>query len=195
MKVLISDLGGVLLHFSHARMCEQLANVCGFSTEQVRKMLFEENIGDHLERGILTTNELHALLCTLTRRPIELNKMLHAICDIFTPNEEMIPFLEDLKAKGVRLVLLSNTCEAHFTFAQKHFPFLKLFDSFILSYEIGARKPEEKIYRAALKEAQSPPEECFYIDDIPEYVAAAEALGIPSHTFRNLKELNYVQKI
>jgi putative hydrolase of the HAD superfamily len=59
---------------------------------------------------------------------------------------------------------------------------------------VGAIKPEEKIYRAALDAAQCPPQDCFYIDDIPAYVAAAQSMGIPSHTFTNLRELLNAQK-
>ena len=67
-----------------------------------------------------------------------------AFADIFTPNTELWPILEKLKAEGSRLVLISNTNECHFDYALSHFAVLKLFDHFILSYEVGACKPSPR---------------------------------------------------
>lgn len=194
LKTLISDLGNVLLFFSHERMCQQLATLSGLSLAAIKKMLFEERLGEQLEYGTLSSAGLHKLICAKSGNSIDFNEMLLAAADIFQVNEEMIPFLTTLKNQGKRLVLLSNTCEAHFTFAKERFPFLKLFDAYILSYELATRKPEEKIFRAALDAAGCAPEECLYIDDIPEYVEAATRLKIPSHTFKNLRELIDAQK-
>lgn len=193
MKVLISDLGGVLVHFSHNQMCKQVAEVYGISYEKVRSIFFEgkenEPLGIQLERGNLTTQELHTYLSTVALQSVDLDAFLQAACNIFTPNREMITLIESLKKKSIRLILLSNTSEAHFTFIKKHFPFISIFDAFVLSYEIKACKPEEKIYLAALEAAGYPAADCFYIDDIAEYVFAAELLGIPSHIFTKIDQL------
>ncbi len=188
MKTLISDLGGVLVDFSHQRMCEQIAKVCELSAESVMKILFEQrslqcSFGEQLERGDLTVEELHSYLSTFTRQSIDFQSLLYAACDIFSPNEGMINLLQQLKKRNVRLVLLSNTCEAHFEFVKNNFDFLNLFDAFILSYEIKARKPEKEIYLKALEAAQCSAAECLYIDDILEYVDAAKQIGIPSVRF------------
>lgn len=194
MKTLISDLGNVLLFFSHEKMCEQMATLCQMPSSEMKRILFEEDLGMRLERGTASSQQLHEHLCSYTGRKIDYHALMHAASDIFVPNEEMIPYLQDLKKKKTRLILLSNTSDAHFSFALHHFSFLKLFDAYVLSYVVGAIKPEEKIYQAALDAAQCPPQDCFYIDDVPAYVAAAQSMGIPSHTFTNLRELLNAQK-
>src|SRR5258708_1229372 len=107
---------------------------------------------------------------------------MYAAADIFSPNISLIKLLPQIKKKA-SLYLLSNTCEAHFQFIFKYHPFIHLFDGYILSYEAHARKPEVQIYDYALAKAKCKKEESFYVDDIEEYIHAANALGIEGHTY------------
>jgi HAD superfamily hydrolase (TIGR01509 family) len=66
---------------------------------------------------------------------------------------------------------------------------LDYFDSFILSFQEGVRKPDWKIYEKALHEANAVPEECIYIDDVEEFVQAAEAKGMKAIQFISTEDL------
>ncbi len=46
-----------------------------------------------------------------------------------------------------------------------------------LSYQLGAQKPNEKIYRGAAELASVPPQQILFIDDVADNVAAARNLG------------------
>ena len=80
---------------------------------------------------------------------------------------------------------LRNTNEAHFDYISKRYDFLSLFDAHLLSFRLKKVKPEKEIYEAAIMASKTPREHCFYIDDIPEYVAAAKALGLEGHVYQN----------
>jgi putative hydrolase of the HAD superfamily len=69
------------------------------------------------------------------------------------------------------------------------YPHLRHFHDLTLSYEVGALKPEEAIYRAALKQAGCKPEECFYTDDIPEFVEGGRRFGFDSVQFESREQL------
>jgi putative hydrolase of the HAD superfamily len=114
---------------------------------------------------------------------------MHAIGDIFEPNDPVISIALALKKNGCRLFLLSNTCEAHFTFASSQFTFLKFFDGYVLSYEVGACKPEKKIYEKALELAGCGKEECFYTDDILSYIEMARSLEIDAEQYKTPDDL------
>ena len=45
------------------------------------------------------------------------------------------------------------------------------------------------IYREAIARAQCLPQECFFTDDIPEYVAGAKLAGIDAVQFSNREQL------
>lgn len=96
--------------------------------------------------------------------------------EIFSPNEEVISLLSNLK-NNYKLYLLSNTNSIHQEYGWKNYDFLKYFDGLVLSHKVGAVKPEEKIYYAVEKVSGFPSEEHLFIDDISEYVLTAKRLG------------------
>jgi putative hydrolase of the HAD superfamily len=102
----------------------------------------------------------------------------------------MATLLRDLKNRGHRLLLLSNTNEFHFSFAKQHYPeMFHSFDDFVLSYEVGHAKPEPEIFHAALAKTKSPPSHCFYTDDIPAFIEAGTRVNIPSMLFTGIDPL------
>jgi len=67
--------------------------------------------------------------------------------------------------------------------------FLEHFDKLILSHEVGAIKPEEKIYRAVEEFTNEPSEKHIFIDDIAEYVEGAKKLGWKGIQFKSHEQL------
>jgi len=106
-----------------------------------------------------------------------------AYCDVFTPNKPVIDILRRAKS-SVRLVLLSNTDVLRFSFIQQRFPEVMIFDSLVLSYEVGLMKPQPQIYQLALQSAEAEPEETVFIDDLEENIRPAEALGMATILYR-----------
>ncbi|MDQ6728897.1 MAG: HAD family hydrolase, partial [Actinomycetota bacterium] len=51
------------------------------------------------------------------------------------------------------------------------------FDAFVVSSELGCNKPDARMYRTASDALGLQPAECFFVDDAPELVTAALALG------------------
>ncbi len=189
IKTIFFDLGGVLLNFSHDKMCKNIAKYCDLEDDLVQAHLFKKGLGEQYERGEIDSHTLYQHFCQLSGQNLDFSELMDAVSDIFSPKEEMEPVLKSLKKQNISLFLLSNTCEAHFNFAKKHFDFLQLFDGYILSYEAASRKPERSIYETALVLARAPKEECFYTDDVPEYVDAALSYGIDSHLFEHAEGL------
>ena len=67
--------------------------------------------------------------------------------DIYTPNEAMARTLQVLKARGLRLVLASNTNELHHDWFDRVFAeTLSVFDAHVLSYQVGSRKPDRQFF-------------------------------------------------
>jgi putative hydrolase of the HAD superfamily len=186
-RTIFFDLGNVLIFFSHQKMCEQAAKYAGLDLELVKRMMHEH--GDAHERGHHNSQKIYSDFCRLSQKELDFGTLMHAISDIFEPNAPVIEIAKALKEKGHRLFLLSNTFDAHFEFAFSQFPFLKIFDGYVLSYEVGARKPEKEIYEKALEIAGCGKQECFYTDDILDYIESARSLDIDAEQYRNPEEL------
>lgn len=181
------DLGNVLIFFDHQKMCRQIAEHSGLNLDSVQTLMHE--FGDAYERGAIDKNVVYDELCRRAQRKLHFDSLMHAVSDIFQPNEPVISIALELKSRGHRLFLLSNTCDAHFSFASSQFPFLKQFDGYVLSYEVGARKPEKKIYEKALEIAGCQNKECFYTDDVLSYIETARCLGIDAQQYTTPQEL------
>lgn len=183
IKALLFDLGNVLLYFSHDRMREQLARVTGLSVPEVRALLDEDRRQWRYEAGDVTTDEIHELFRGKARRPFERQDLLHAASDIFTAHAEMVPVLEQLKAKGYRLVIVSNTNEAHMDHAASRYECFRYFDEKIYSYAVKAMKPDPAFYEAAHRAAGCRKEECLFADDLAENVEGARRFGFRGVVF------------
>ena len=177
------DMGNVLVHFSHPRMCEQLAKVCGTDAEEIRSLLFDRGWENELERGEVTEPEFQRRLESHFDRSFDLAELIHAASDIFELNSSIVPILKSLRKQGKRLVLMSNTSVSHLEFVRREFEVLHDFDDFVLSYAVGAMKPEPAIYQAALAKILCPPERCFYTDDIVPYVEQGRRHGLQAEVF------------
>jgi putative hydrolase of the HAD superfamily len=109
------------------------------------------------------------------------------------PVPAMYDTIRALRAGGFGTALLSNSwgCDEY---PRADFP--GLFDTVVLSGEVGMRKPEEEIFRHAAQTLGLAPEECVFIDDMKANVAAAQACGMtgvlhtePAATAKALQDL------
>ena len=189
IRTFLFDLGNVLLYFSHERMCAQLGALCGRSAREMRGLLMDSGLHDEYERGRLSEAAFQQRLESLLQRDLELAALQRAGGDIFESNPSMLPVLDALRARGHRLVLLSNTNETHINWVRAHFDVLQRFDECVLSFRVGAIKPEPAIYEAALMAIQCEPGECFYTDDIPAYVDRGREFGLVAEVFTGAEDL------
>jgi putative hydrolase of the HAD superfamily len=91
------------------------------------------------------------------------------------PVPEMYDLMRTVRKAGLRTCLLSNSW-GRVDYPRDMFP--QLFDDWVISAEVGMRKPEERIFRHAAGLLGLPPEQCVFIDDIEANIDAATALGM-----------------
>ena len=86
--------------------------------------------------------------------------------------------VEALRDQGIVTVLVSN-CSYNTRAVVDHLSLDRLFDALILSFEVGAYKPQPAIYEAALRAAgDPPPNAAVFVDDQASYCDGARRLGI-----------------
>ena len=100
--------------------------------------------------------------------------------------EYRLKFIQKLsEEKDYKLILLSNTNDAHIDHIKKNVPFFEdfknCFDAFYLSQELGMRKPNSDIFEFVLNEHDLKAENCLFIDDTKENTDRASKLGF--HTW------------
>lgn len=105
----------------------------------------------------------------------------------FKLNTRVMNLVKRLK-KRYKIVLLSNDLPSHSKINLKRGDY-KIFDKVFLSSKIGLRKPDKRVYLYVLRKLKVKPEECVFIDDREENVAAAKKLGINTIQFKNVRSV------
>jgi putative hydrolase of the HAD superfamily len=187
-KAIIFDLGRVLVHFDFQRGYRALEGLCPYSAAEIPGRIFTTGLVNRFETGLIESQDFYAQFSEQLGLSIDYAHFRGIWTSIFT--EALLPesLLESLAAR-YRLVLLSNTNPIHFEMIRATFPHLRHFHQLVLSYEVKAMKPQPEIYRAAIEAAQCRAEECFYTDDIPEYVEGARKLGIDAVQFESREQI------
>lgn len=186
---LVFDLGKVIIDFDPMRAIRRLEGRTPYSTAELLARMKETDAVVRFESGALTSEHFYTEIAAHLKLGVSFVEFIPIWSDIFM--DELIldkPFFERLKPR-YRLVLLSNTNAMHAAFLRNRFPVLDVFDSQILSHEVGAMKPSDKIYNAATNAARTTPERMFYVDDIPAYVEAASRLGWVAVPFQGKERL------
>lgn len=90
-------------------------------------------------------------------------------------DEPMLAAVAAARAAGIRTGLLSNS------WGQSAYPrdrFAGLFDTLVISGEVGLRKPDPAIFLLGARHLGLSPPECVFVDDLDVNVAAAEKVGM-----------------
>jgi putative hydrolase of the HAD superfamily len=91
---------------------------------------------------------------------------------------DALPAVEALRAAGIPTALVSN-CSYNTRPVVERLRLHELFDAIVLSFEVGARKPQRAIYEAALGTVGDPePSATLFVDDQAAYCDGARGLGI-----------------
>ncbi len=182
IQALALDLGNVLVKVDHFRFCRRLAEAAGLTPEEVYARVFESNLEPGFDTGRLSPEDFHRRVQEDFGVALPFPRFCSWWNDIFDPMEGMAELVEQLAAR-YPLYLVSNTNALHFAYIRERYPLLEAFRDFILSFEVGSRKPEPAIYQALIRRTGLPPSQCLFVDDKPPFVAAAREQGLTAWRF------------
>jgi epoxide hydrolase-like predicted phosphatase len=173
---LIVDFGGVLTN----SIFETFSAFCaaeGLAPETLR----ERFAGDTTSRKLLEDFECGTLAQEEFERGfagvlgVEAEGLVDRIFAGMHPDEEMVSAVQAARAAGIRTGLLSNSWGTGWYDRAK---IRELFDGWVISGEVGIRKPEPRIYELAAGKIGLPPHQCVFVDDLPFNLKPARAMGM-----------------
>lgn len=189
VNALIFDMGGVVLFFDHMLTCRRLANLTNHTPAEVYNLIFKEELEQLYDEGKISTREFYRSVMQRLGLNIRFDRYREIWTNIFEENIQMTDLIRRLRKSNHLIYLLSNTNELHFEYVTSRFSIINEFDEYILSYEVGNRKPDISMFRAAMKKSGLPPNKHIYIDDIDEFVRAAQSIGMKGIAFRSTQQL------
>ena len=181
IKTIIFDWGGVLDNHSDD-FFNFLAIQLETSVEEIRN--HTTNYIESFQKGEIEEREIFE---KFLKSPLEKSMWKKAVQTTFKNRPAMWELISDLRKKGFKTALLSNTenpTVEHFIEQQ----YDKYFDTMIFSCHEGITKPSPEIYKIALEKTDSLPKETIFIDDLKENTDAAEKLGMKTVLFTSEQE-------
>lgn len=190
IKTVIFDLGKVIVPFDFQTAYQTLSSRYGLDIGEIPQKLAATDLFIRYESGQITTPDFVQEITSHLGFSASVPDFGEIWSSIFE-RQTLIPesLFITLKSNGYRLLLLSNTNDLHFEFIRKNYSALSHFDHYVLSHKVGAMKPSPAIYQEAILHSQCEPNECFYTDDIPQYVEGARKAGIDAVQFKNYEQL------
>jgi putative hydrolase of the HAD superfamily len=194
IKVILYDLGNVILPFNHYQIAEKLSRFCQQKEvgdpQRIFSYLFDlqKGIINDFEVGKVSPQEFFQSIKEDLGLSISFDEFIPIWDDIFSENVDVSQIILSQKGRW-RLGLLSNTDPLHFHFILSKFSIMRAFDRWILSYEVGFKKPAIEIFQTAIAWASVEPQKILFIDDLKKHVEAATALGMQGIHFISAKQL------
>ncbi|MCM3880190.1 MAG: HAD family phosphatase [Vicinamibacterales bacterium] len=177
VKLLLFDLGGVLVDWAGPRELGQYLRAPSTQDEVLRRWLACPHT-DALERGVLSPSEWAERFVDdwgVTLAPVEFLTVFQTWVRGVLPGAREL--LDSLRPR-FRLAALSNSNALHWDQTIRDLKILDLFEFAISSHQVGRCKPEPEIFETALERAALPADEIMFFDDLAANVEAARSLGI-----------------
>ncbi|MDP3790824.1 MAG: HAD hydrolase-like protein [Candidatus Omnitrophota bacterium] len=188
VKVIIFDLGNTLIRFDHRISAKKIASLFHLDSEKVRSLFFDSEITRDFEKGLISPKVFYSRVTEFLNIKIPFNDFVSIWNDIFWEDKESCNLARQLKSK-YKLFLLSNVNRLHFEYIEKKFDIIKIFDEVILSFAVGAMKPEKKIFEDAVSKAGGDKSQVIYIDDREDLIREASDFGIESIRYEGADKL------
>ena len=183
----IFDYGGVLVNHQSEADQARMAQTAGISAEVFSELYWTTRL--EYDKGLISGAEYWAGMGlgagkVLSAAAIaELTEIDSTTWMNF--DEPMWAWIEELRAAGKRLAILSNMPSDLGETLKARTDRMKRFDFVTLSYEVRSVKPETAIYEHCLEGIGTDPARTVFFDDRIANVHGAEMLGIQAVEFAN----------
>ena len=174
---LIVDYGGVLttdVFASFRAFCDAEGLPPDTVRDRFRSDPEARDLLAGLETGELDAAEFEPRLAALLE--VESERLIARLFGGMAPDEAMLGGVRTLRAGGTPTALLSNSWGD--ALAYDRALLAELFDAWVISSEVGLRKPDPAVYELAAERLGVPPHACVFVDDLPGNLKPARALGM-----------------
>src|SRR5215216_531263 len=195
IRAVFFDLGGVLLRTEFQAPRQQLAERLGMEYDDLVKIVFDSDSGIKATMGEISSDQHWDSIVKRLKRPASELDPIRA--DFFAGDildRTLLDYLRSLRGK-YKTGLISNAWGDLRDFIVRE-KFDDAFDKMIISAEVGAMKPEAKIFQVALEHFGVKPNEAVFVDDFLINIEGCEKVGMkgihftdPESALKQLKKL------
>src|SRR3989338_8440443 len=177
------DLGNVLAHYKSQQWLDFLVRYRRSGAEPPAKGVRADHVAKY-DLGQIGDFEFFEESKRAWNIEVSEEVFFSEFVKLLVPDLRMISLKQVLIQNGIKTAIVSNINRVHFECVNRRWPEVFIgFEYLALSFRLGLRKPDPKIWQAASRKLKVPLSECFFIDDLEENVAAFEKLGGTGHHY------------
>jgi HAD superfamily hydrolase (TIGR01509 family) len=188
VTIVFWDLGGVILRTENPERRRAWEARLGLAEGDLAKIVFNGPASVEAMLGHASADDVWASVGSRLGLTVDEGDTLRA--DFFATDridEELVRFIRRIRPRA-RVGLISNAWPEIRGLLETQWGLADAFEPLVLSAEVGLAKPDPRIFRLALEWAQVEPSQAAFVDDFPENVEAAAALGMRPVLFQTPKQ-------
>jgi putative hydrolase of the HAD superfamily len=191
LRAVIFDYGMVLTGLPNVAAHEAMVRMTGLSVDQFENFYWaDRHAYDEGKLNGVSFWQKFARDANLSLSPAQIDELNRQDARMWTTqNPAMVSWQRKLKSAGIRTAILSNMGDSVLESIRREFRWIDEFDVLVWSFQLHMAKPDPAIYRHALKELGTRPEETLFVDDKHVNIEAARALGIVALEFTTVEHL------
>ncbi|HII72558.1 TPA: HAD family phosphatase [Candidatus Woesearchaeota archaeon] len=188
IKAIFFDLGGVLVTEILRIIEGAFSEETGSSREEVRKV--RDRYWLDSELGRMSGREFMANIVGDLGLKKDPDALVEKSCSLITVKEDVLEILKKIGATGrYKLGVISNNTFEWSDHSKNTLGLGKYFDFWLVSCDIGVKKPDPEIFDVAAKMVELEREECLLIDDKQRNIGAAASAGMKCILFKDSEQL------
>lgn len=198
IRAVFFDFGGVIMRTEYQAPRQKLAERFNMDYDEIDRAVFESDTARRASLGEITEDAHWSAVLKRFRQPAS---EMQAFRDNFFGGDVidhiLVEHIRSLRG-NFHIGLISNAWSGLREFLTKQ-QLIDLFDTVVISAEVGVVKPSARIFEIALEQAKVNANEAVFVDDSPANIEACEKAGMKGVHFsdpeKSLSRLNHLLKI
>jgi epoxide hydrolase-like predicted phosphatase len=187
IRAVFFDFGGVIMRTEYQSPRQKLAERFNMDYDEMDKAVFGSDSARRASLGEITEDAHWSAVLKRFKQPAsEMQVFRNNFFGGDVIDHNLVEYIRSLRGK-FHTGLISNAWSGLRDFITKE-NLIDLFDTVIISAEIGVVKPSARIYEAALEQAKVGASEAVFVDDVQVNIEACEKIGMKGILFNDPEE-------
>ena len=183
IKVITFDLDGVYFPNGKANFISALEKL-GINGDEAKRVFFKSpQMNQQYKNGKMTDEEFWTWAISEWKLNKSSQEIVALMINGYDINKNVVETIKKLREKGYKTAICSNNFPARVKGLQERFGFLDNFDVAVFSFEVGASKPDKRIFEVLINKSGTEANSIVFADDNPDNLSGAKDTGITTFLY------------